>query len=390
MNVKFKLVDTSYAKDDVEILLKDLTSDGMQAMSTEEREKLIQSGVHYSEMLPLEYVPTPEYMRIYEKTLNEQSHETANAVAVMSEAIIIDKKALETKNIVIVSLARAGIPAGILCKRYINKMYPDIRVKHYSISIIRGRGIDINAMNYIADRECVKDIVFMDGWTGKGAINNVLKAAVAGLKALDNNKWNNLSDELAVIADPSNICRMCGTHEDLMIPSSCLNSTVSGLVSRTILNEKYIDIDAGDFHGAVYFGNNPGMKEADKSYEFINKAVEYFNIYDAEMQDMFISRAKELLNLNIEQLKHGYDIVKHISDIEDIDDLNKIKPGIGECTRVLLRRVPDKVLINSNYVGNKDLEHIFRLCDEKHVKTEVSNEIGEYKTVGIIKKLSDA
>lgn len=57
---------------------------------------------------------------------------------------------------------------------------------------------------------------------------------------------------------------------------------------------------------------------------------------------------------------------------------------------MLLRRVPDKVLINSNYVGNKDLEHIFRLCSEKHVRTEVSNEMGEYKTVGIIKKLSDA
>ena len=138
MNINFKLVDTSYVKDDVEILLKDLTSDGMQAMSTEEREKLIQSGVHYSEMLPLEYVPTPEYMRIYEKTLNEQSHETANAVAVMSEAIILEKRAFETKNIVIVSLARAGIPAGILCKRYINEMYPEIKVKHYSISIIRG------------------------------------------------------------------------------------------------------------------------------------------------------------------------------------------------------------------------------------------------------------
>ena len=102
MNINFKLVDTSYVKDDVEILLKDLTSDGMQAMSTEERERLIQSGVHYSEMLPLEYVPTPEYMRIYEKTLNEQSHETANAVAVMSEAIILEKRAFETKNIVIV------------------------------------------------------------------------------------------------------------------------------------------------------------------------------------------------------------------------------------------------------------------------------------------------
>ena len=31
----------------------------------EEREKLNQSGIHYSEMLPLEYKPTPKYMEIY-------------------------------------------------------------------------------------------------------------------------------------------------------------------------------------------------------------------------------------------------------------------------------------------------------------------------------------
>ena len=48
---------SSYSKDDVTILLKDIT--GMvKPQPTQEREKLIQSGRHYSEMLPIEYVPT--------------------------------------------------------------------------------------------------------------------------------------------------------------------------------------------------------------------------------------------------------------------------------------------------------------------------------------------
>ena len=52
---------SSYKPEDVTILLKDIT--GMVTpQSTEEREKLIQSGTHYCEMLPIEYEPTEKYM----------------------------------------------------------------------------------------------------------------------------------------------------------------------------------------------------------------------------------------------------------------------------------------------------------------------------------------
>ena len=55
---------SSYSDEDVILLLKDIT--GMvQPQPTEEREKLIQAGKHYSEMLPVEYVPTEKYMQVY-------------------------------------------------------------------------------------------------------------------------------------------------------------------------------------------------------------------------------------------------------------------------------------------------------------------------------------
>ena len=47
------------------------------------------------------------------------------------------------------------------------------------------------------------------------------------------------------------VTELCGTHEDILIPSSCLNSTVSGLVSRTFLREDIIG--EKDFHGAVFY-----------------------------------------------------------------------------------------------------------------------------------------
>ena len=66
-----------YKEDDVVLLLKDIT--GMvEPQSTEEREKLIQSGRHYCEMLPIEYVPTEKYMQVYYESLKNYSKYISN------------------------------------------------------------------------------------------------------------------------------------------------------------------------------------------------------------------------------------------------------------------------------------------------------------------------
>ena len=131
---------SSYKKEDVEILLKDIT--GLVApQPTEEREKLIQSGRHYSEMLPIEYSPSEKYIEAYYNALENYGKSVANAVGVLSDKIY-NKKGSE---VVLVSLARAGIPAGILIKRYFKFKY-NCDIKHYAMSIIRGRGIDKNAI----------------------------------------------------------------------------------------------------------------------------------------------------------------------------------------------------------------------------------------------------
>ena len=81
-----KLVNTTYKKEDVIILLQDVENK-VPILDTKEREKLNQSGVHYSEMLPLEYKPTEEYMRIYNETLNELSEYTSVALSILAEKI---------------------------------------------------------------------------------------------------------------------------------------------------------------------------------------------------------------------------------------------------------------------------------------------------------------
>ena len=59
---------STYKPEDVTILLKDIT--GMVTpLGTKEREQLIQRGVHYSEMLPIEYVPSKAYLDMFFKAM---------------------------------------------------------------------------------------------------------------------------------------------------------------------------------------------------------------------------------------------------------------------------------------------------------------------------------
>ena len=68
----YRLVNSSYSTSDVRILLQDLEGK-VEILDTAEREKRIQQGTHYSEMLPLEYKPTDEYMNIYNEALDTLS-----------------------------------------------------------------------------------------------------------------------------------------------------------------------------------------------------------------------------------------------------------------------------------------------------------------------------
>ena len=169
----FELVKTSYTGTDVLALLQDVRGK-VPVLDTEEREKLNQSGVHYSEMLPVEYAPSEEYLKLYWETLISQGMETAQSVVNLAEKIVL-KQGLN--NIVLVSLARAGTPVGVLLKRYL-KYAHNVSVPHYTISIIRGKGIDQAALRTILRFHDASSIVFVDGWVGKGAINRVLKEAI--------------------------------------------------------------------------------------------------------------------------------------------------------------------------------------------------------------------
>lgn len=357
---------SSYKSEDVILLLKDITG-LVKPQPTKERERLIQSGKHYSEMLPVEYVPTQKYMEIYREALEKYAGPTAAAVGKLSDKIMRTRG----RDVVIVSLARAGIPIGILVKRYIRQKY-QLDVPHYSISIIKGRGIDNNAMKYLLERYQPQQLLFLDGWIGKGAILDELRKDIRAYKGV--------SSDIAVAADPANVTELCGTHDDILIPSSCLNCTVSGLVSRTFLRDDIIGAD--DFHGAVYYGE---LADADLSYEFIETIERHFQTGCVSPENCDEQEAADRDGGS----GRGIDEVREIAAAFGVDDINLVKPGIGETTRVLLRRVPWKVLIDEKYRDHPELRHIVRLAGEKNVPIEYYT-LKHYKCCGIIKRLAEA
>lgn len=347
---------SSYLEQDVTLLLKDITG-LLEPQPAAEREKKIQSGVHYCEMLPLEYSPSAAYQAAYEAALAAYAQSTAEAVASLAEQILQRKG----EAVVLVSLARAGIPIGILLKRYLQKKY-GLKVPHYGISIIRGRGIDRNAMAFLLQRYAPQQLQFVDGWTGKGAILRELEKELG--------QYPGVSPELGVVADPAAITNLCGTYEDILIPSSCLNCTVSGLLSRTVLRADLIGPD--DFHGAVYYD---GLRDADVSYQFIDAIEAQF--------PKQMNRGKPVCPAGT-----GMEEVAQIAARYHIQDINLLKPGIGEATRVLLRRVPWKILLRPQEKDNPMLRHILRLAEEKQVPVEYYP-LQHYKACGLIQALND-
>jgi len=356
----------TYPPEDVTFLLTDI-SGRVREQSTEERERLIQSGVHYSEMLPIEYEPTPRYMDLFESSLGSEAQWVARATGVVAERCL----KLRGKELVLVSLARAGTPVGVLMRRYL-RLRHQLDVPHYAISIIRGKGFDHNALRWLTARYPASALLFVDGWTGKGAITKELLRAA---EEYETQQGVTLNPDLAVLADPGYCANILGTHDDRLVPSACLNSTVSGLVSRTFHRPDVIT--DSDFHGAVFYEH---LREQDVSLRFIEAMCDAM---PSEFSAVDKAVAGEPLRVDRPSWA-GWESIGHIAAHHGIDDLNLIKPGVGETTRVLLRRIPWKILIHPDRV--EQLSHVLQLAKERDVGVETWPDMS-YACCGVIRPL---
>lgn len=394
---------TSYHINDVHFLLTDLTeiasknkANGIDdfAMSIEQKEKAIQSNLkHYSEIVNLENPPTKEYLDIFYKVLKNKNvmdlftDDILTLAAKILSDIQLEYEKTQDNNVMLVSLVRAGTPIGILLKRILEQQdfvkNNNINLKHYSISIIRDKGIDENAIKHIIQENQSENIYFIDGWTGKGVITKELTNAIFHF----NQKYQtNLKDTLYVLTDIVLLQNVkAGSYSDYLIPSSILNSTVSGLISRTILNHS---IEPNDFHGSIYYEN---LNPYDVSNDFINNVMLFIKLKNENMDLLpYIKRYHEMYdnknnNDTLELKNKRQQFLQQLMENYHYPNMNYIKPGVNEATRVMLRRYPKKLFIQN--INDNNVEHLVQLANEKNIEIEVVTDM-PYRAVALIKAVA--
>jgi hypothetical protein len=357
----------SYPPDDVTFLLKLVHLDSTDVA---EKERLIQSGQrHYSEMITREQLPSKKYLHTFYHALDLEKSRFARHLLLLAELIARARR----NKIALVSLARAGTPVGVLLTRILRQFHAR-DVTHYSISIIRDRGIDEAALGHILERHGPQAIVFVDGWTGKGVIARELHQAITTLNA---RQQLAIDPGLFVVADLCGAAAVAASTDDYLIPSCVLGATISGLVSRSILNDAVIG--PGDFHGCLYYRDFEPHDLSVWFVETILAAAEQI-AQSARPERAALPTAEDFVFL---QLKNR-ELVSNIQKRFGVADINHIKPGIGEATRVLLRRVPHLLLLREP--DRPEVRHLQLLAQEKKVPVQIDPNL-PYLATALIREL---
>ena len=339
----------SYHPDEVTFLVKDL-SDRLVEVPRDQYEQRIDQGVHYAEMLPEEEVrPTAEAAHLFEDALVRSARRLAFVVGVTAEKVLLGRG----PDAVLVSLCQTGTPVGVLLRRWAAWRH-GLALRHYTVSVVRGHGVDDNALSHILRRHDGATIQFVDGWTGKGAVAREVTATVE--RRLDRD-GTAPPDGLAVLVDPGDCAAIAGTADDFLVPNACLNATVSGLVSRTVVTPDLVGPD--DFHGAKYY---PELGDRDVSSRFVDAVSHEFphvrHDVDGAVRSTNGHRPSFAAEHHARRLAAEY----------GLPDVNLVKAGVSETVRMLLHRIARGVLVRPD--AGPDVEDVRGLATRRGVPVE--------------------
>jgi hypothetical protein len=168
-----------------------------------------------------------------------------------------------------------------------------------------------------------------------------------------------------VLADPGHCTSLAATREDVLIPSALLNSTVCGLVSRTVYRP---DLSPpGTLHGAKVYDT---LAPWDRTAELLDTITGYFGDVTP------CSPAQGPAD------RRGAREVRAVQEEFGLPSWHLVKPGIGETTRVLLRRRPWQILVDPARLDG--LSHLLLLAQERDV--EVIERPGmAYSCMGLVR-----
>ena len=371
----------SYLASDVTVLLDIVDKDAVADVPVSQKEALIQSGQrHYSDMLTLEHAPTAMHEQLYQQALAQGTTRTATDIANLAYTLhhILQQTVSLQRPLILVSLVRAGLPIGVLLQRTLadadsSYALPSV---HYGISIIRDRGLDPVALQMILAAHPDSTIIFVDGWTGKGAIYQELARSLDAFSDPNHPNFANIFHQgenvipLLTLADPAGVAWLAASEEDWLIPSGLLNSTVSGLISRSLYTEPQSGL-----HRSVFYDN---LVAVDHSLAFVEQI---------DSTRRALSTSPQYLQTFEQPRYQTADLIDMLAAEYDISNRNRIKPTIAEATRAILRRDPERILLAT--ADHPDTVLLRHLCSERDINiTVLGAKILPYQAITLIKERS--
>lgn len=335
----------SYASDDVTFLMNPITVESPTADFS-----ALPQGIDYRTLVDSEEVWSPQYMDFFGTALDQHKRRIAMDTAQVARRL----SAISWREVVIVSLVRAGTPVGVLLHRALDLL--GHKNVHYSISATRKRGADPSSLDYILQRHEDRNIVFVDGWTGKGFIAGELSAAVS---SYNQTRGTKIKPDLAVLSDLAGVAKYSASADDYLIPAAMLRSTVCGLISASMLNPTGGSGEIPD--ACIYYKY---LADHDVSRLFVDTvsaelphAVAHSSA--AYWDDQERAEAKAVSSDFVAQMMRDYGIT----------EVNHIKPGICEANRALLTRNAAMTLLVRNPIEDcDDLANLHFLAERKGVK----------------------
>ena len=317
-------VQTSYRPADIRLLIAGAAA---PQVSLTEKEARIAAGESYGQFLSAEGPPAEWQTQTYHSALTQNG--PAIASALLGLAAQLEARA-QGGPVTLVSLARAGFPVGALLHRLLGRAGVDSA--HFGLSIVRGVGLDLAALDTVLDERPAESVVFVDGWTGKGSILGTLQLSLNG---------HAVSPVLAALYDPAGVADLAGSHGDLLLPHAALNATISGLISRTFLQGSPPNEQG---HAAEYLGELAG-------YDLSNI---YLDALDA------LCSGVTPLPPPTGRPQRPADLALEVAREYGCHDPHRAKPGIGEATRVFLRRRPAALVVRASTPDTAHLEALAR------------------------------
>ncbi|MFB2539650.1 MULTISPECIES: cysteine protease StiP family protein [unclassified Acinetobacter] len=377
----------SYQPSQVQFLLQK-----MQLENTDpaEKERLIQLGQkHYSQMISHEKPPSDEHLNLYRQALAQEGERYALQVAQLANRLAVHYTGDEP--IILVSLVRAGVPLGVLLKDALSDVNKNS--VHYGISIIRDRGIDFAALESIIAKHGAERLIFVDGWTGKGAIKGELMRSIGqDARFLDAmQKYGHDDLPLVTLADVAGVSWLSASGEDWLIPSGILGSTISGLISRSIcvgdaLQQHEINQEnISEWHGCIEYEH---LRAFDISQDFVAHINQIRQDLAKKQGGFFaLGQATWTAAQRQQQALQSSQVVQNIAKQFDIENLNRIKPGIAEATRAILRRMPEMVILRE--ADNPNTALLRYLTEKTSTPVIIMPDIAPYHAVTIIQKIGN-